>query len=495
MIYGIVKNQHLDLRAKAVADTIDYLTAQFTFLSPDWNGLTVFAHFKQGNDYYSVLLTDGKVTEENHLNLGQGEWEVYLHGNKYENGDVVQRITTNVVKFTVEPTGTLSGEPFPEVEASVVEQIEAQIAELQDEFDSLEDCVYDLAVDNVPFGKSGAALYEIYKSHDKVVKYDGNMVFAATLSNGLAEFYYQVGTETRIFSVNAQGMWGYAADVGEIHIHYNKTVLDKLSDDNGELKYDGSSIGGVTDVQDGNGNSLVSSGIATVPVVQIQENSTTTKFTATEILSMHSQGKVLMFGGYVVTSVVFTGSNKIRIYIGRPTNYDVTYGYSVSFFCYNIENKSISDQLYAGQTIDDATLTKARNMTSISFLIVQTLPTQNIQTNIIYLVPSTDPQTRNTYDEFIYIQSTSSWEQIGSTAVDLTGYATESWVQSQGYVTSAVTDVQDSEGNSLVTSGVATIPEIPEVPTDEEMATVLADFTDFVTINGVYFGDSDIISI
>ena len=62
---------------------------------------------------------------------------------------------------------------------------------------------------------------------------------------------------------------------------------------------------------------------------------------------------------------------------------------------------------------------------------VTTLPTASADTmNKIYLVPSTNPKTKNVKDEFITIATTDqgtttySWEQIGSTTVDLSGYST-----------------------------------------------------------------------
>ena len=44
----------------------------------------------------------------------------------------------------------------------------------------------------------------------------------------------------------------------------------------------------------------------------------------------------------------------------------------------------------------------------------------------IYLVPSSDPQAENVKDEYITIENSGSysWEQIGSTAIDLSGYYT-----------------------------------------------------------------------
>jgi hypothetical protein len=58
------------------------------------------------------------------------------------------------------------------------------------------------------------------------------------------------------------------------------------------------------------------------------------------------------------------------------------------------------------------------------------------ETGILYLVPSDDPDTSNIYDEYIWtIQdgSTYGWEKIGTTDVDLTGYATEQWVENKDY--------------------------------------------------------------
>ena len=62
---------------------------------------------------------------------------------------------------------------------------------------------------------------------------------------------------------------------------------------------------------------------------------------------------------------------------------------------------------------------------------VTTLPTASADTmNKIYLVPSTNPQTKNVKDEYITIATTDqgtttySWEQIGTTTVDLSGYST-----------------------------------------------------------------------
>lgn len=66
--------------------------------------------------------------------------------------------------------------------------------------------------------------------------------------------------------------------------------------------------------------------------------------------------------------------------------------------------------------------------------VVTALPTQNIKDHTIYFVAK-DSSENDVYDEFMYINS--AWEHIGSTAVDLTGYATESYVDAAAASVSA----------------------------------------------------------
>lgn len=63
-------------------------------------------------------------------------------------------------------------------------------------------------------------------------------------------------------------------------------------------------------------------------------------------------------------------------------------------------------------------------ITTMSLKVVQTLPTEDISTTTIYLVPKQTAQTQDAYDEFIYVNN--AWEHIGSTDIDLTNYVTTS---------------------------------------------------------------------
>lgn len=133
MLYGEIDRQRLKItKTHVVADTIDYLEAKFTF-SDDWNVLEKWAHFshRKTGAVYDIPLTDDCIRKEDHLNLSAGMWKVYLHGNEFRDGEVVQRITTDEAVLCVSPTGVLEGEPFPEMPASVTERIFARLARLE----------------------------------------------------------------------------------------------------------------------------------------------------------------------------------------------------------------------------------------------------------------------------------------------------------------------------------------------------------------------------
>ena len=65
-------------------------------------------------------------------------------------------------------------------------------------------------------------------------------------------------------------------------------------------------------------------------------------------------------------------------------------------------------------------------VSTLDIQAVSTLPTTDISTTTIYLVPSADPGTQNAKDEYINLDGTSAgWEMIGSTQIDLSGYVTD----------------------------------------------------------------------
>lgn len=74
----------------------------------------------------------------------------------------------------------------------------------------------------------------------------------------------------------------------------------------------------------------------------------------------------------------------------------------------------------------------------IHYVLVDELPTTDISTSTIYLVPSTNSRSRNVKDEYINLDGTTEgWEQIGSTSVNLTNYYTKTEIDSGALISVA----------------------------------------------------------
>lgn len=67
-------------------------------------------------------------------------------------------------------------------------------------------------------------------------------------------------------------------------------------------------------------------------------------------------------------------------------------------------------------------------ITTLNIEVVAEKPTENISTTTIYLI-GTDTETDNDFEEWIYTNG--NWELIGTTAIDLTPYATKEYVNTQ----------------------------------------------------------------
>ncbi len=148
MINGFIKGQALTLSSPVIASgTIDYLTARFTFFTNEWEHLDqIWVHFRQGDKVFDAQVVDGRVKEDEHINLTEGEWDVYLHGNTFENGEVKQRITTEPQTVKVVATGNLKGEPFPSVDASTGEKLLAIAKNAENKADKAIEAVADVQI-------------------------------------------------------------------------------------------------------------------------------------------------------------------------------------------------------------------------------------------------------------------------------------------------------------------------------------------------------------
>lgn len=81
-------------------------------------------------------------------------------------------------------------------------------------------------------------------------------------------------------------------------------------------------------------------------------------------------------------------------------------------------------------------------VSTMDIQVVQTLPTQDISTTTIYLVPKT-ASTNDAYDEYIYVNN--NWEHIGSTEVDLSNYYTKTETDDLLDDKADLTDIQNDK--------------------------------------------------
>ena len=95
--------------------------------------------------------------------------------------------------------------------------------------------------------------------------------------------------------------------------------------------------------------------------------------------------------------------------------------------------KAVNDLINYYTTSNTYTKTEVDNLISAAkngrFELVSTLPSSNIKTNVIYLVPKSISEPEDIKDEYINLDGTvDSWEKIGSTDIDLSDYYTSSEV-------------------------------------------------------------------
>lgn len=97
------------------------------------------------------------------------------------------------------------------------------------------------------------------------------------------------------------------------------------------------------------------------------------------------------------------------------------------------------------------------NLSTLNLQVVQSLPTENISTTTIYLVPVSTTET-NIYEEYIYVND--KWELIGTTKVDLTDYAKKTELFSKDY-------------NDLINKPTMPSEFITAIPYDDEIGNGL----------------------
>lgn len=102
----------------------------------------------------------------------------------------------------------------------------------------------------------------------------------------------------------------------------------------------------------------------------------------------------------------------------------------------NLTNYYLKSETYTKTEVDNL----IGQIAGLNIEVVQTLPTHDISTNTIYLVPKQTANTQDVYDEYIYVNN--AWEHIGDTEVDLSNYYTKT--ETDGKITSAIQSLDGS---------------------------------------------------
>jgi len=155
----------------------------------------------------------------------------------------------------------------------------------------------------------------------------------------------------------------------------------------------------------------------------------------------------------------------------------------------DLTNYYLKTQTYTKTEVD--TLIGA--ISTMHFEVVQSLPTTDIETNVIYLVPRTEPETSNTYDEYINLDGTTTgYEKIGSTDIDLSNYVTTTDLNTAladyttttdlntllgGYIAKSNTTGLVKNDGTIDTNTYALASAIPGVATASTVGTVKPDGT------------------
>lgn len=185
----------------------------------------------------------------------------------------------------------------------------------------------------------------------------------------------------------------------------------------------------VTDVQDDEGHSLVDeNGIA---IVSGGGGGSSTLADLTDVdVTGASDGDVLALNGTSgkwedkgLANVATSGSyNDLSNKPTKLSDFSNDSGF-ITNTVNNLTNYYKKTETYTQAEVD--ALISA--VVTIDIEVVQALPTTDISTTTIYLLPKTTAGTDDVYDEYINTTGTSAgWELIGSTQVDLSNYYTKS---------------------------------------------------------------------
>ena len=123
---------------------------------------------------------------------------------------------------------------------------------------------------------------------------------------------------------------------------------------------------------------------------------------------------------------------------------------------------------------------------TLDIQVVSTLPTEDISTTTIYLVPKADAETDNVYDEYLYVSN--AWELIGNTEIDLTGYVTDT------ELTTALADYTTTANLTTLLANKADASDVDDIealiPSTATTSNKLATMSDIGTEYPILFDET-----
>ena len=153
------------------------------------------------------------------------------------------------------------------------------------------------------------------------------------------------------------------------------------------------------------------------------KDSSDTTYNPTRLYSYSRESYFTIKDDKIISYHIFSGGGGGAImasYLSTDVNYDEKYFKYTPTNAYHPATKKY---------VDDSILTAIGSISSFSLLPVDVLPTENIQTNVIYAVPSDDPKEKDVRIEYVYIND--DWEVIGSTKIDLSNYYTKAEIDAK----------------------------------------------------------------
>lgn len=174
----------------------------------------------------------------------------------------------------------------------------------------------------------------------------------------------------------------------------------------------------------------------TVPTATSDLTNDSNYITSTDYATSSTSGVIRTSNGFqvststgTVSANTYTYSNYISsgvvngIFISKGTLENVITGKNLETAnnkVTSISSSSTDTQYPSAKSVYTSIQDAIGSITGISFEVVQTLPSTGTA-GVIYLVPNSGTGM-NIYDEYVWIASTTSFEKIGSTDVDLSNY-------------------------------------------------------------------------